>query len=322
MLKRHGIIGGGIVLLSVAGSFALAGRSPPEQAPRGAFPLIGAEDAPKPPAAPPATTPEDRFLGVIVARESVDLAARHEGRVTAVHVRIGDSVPQGGPIASLDVRTLRLDLDMAAAELKVAQAERDKAGVELAQTEERLARKQKLSAEGLTSGEDLSTALYEKKLAGVRVSVTEAELSRKRARVEQLRQTRDDAEIRAPFAGVIAGRYVDPGANVTPETRIVRLNSMDELFVRFAVPEPKRARLRVGLRVLVAINDSSGEASPSPSPSPAPLALHGVIEKIAPEVDAASRMVLVESKLELSSDAKSRIFSGAIARVSVLDDQP
>ncbi len=317
MLVRYGIVVGGVALFSVAGSLALAERSPPEQPPRGAFPAVGSEDASKLTTAREAKAAEDRFLGVILARESVDVAARHEGRITAVHVRIGDLVPQGGHIASLDVRTLRLDLDMAAADLRVAQAERDQAGVELAQTEERLARKQKLSAEALVSGEDLSTALYEKKLAGVRVAVTEAELSRKRARVEQLRQTREDADIRAPFAGVVAGRYVDPGANVTQETSIVRLNSIDELFVRFAVPEPKRARLRVGLRVLVEVGEGAGEGSVS-----ATAPVHGTIEKIAPEVDAASRMVLVESKLDLTSDAKSRLYSGAIARVSVADDEP
>jgi RND family efflux transporter MFP subunit len=317
MLGRQGIVVGGVVLLSVAGSFALAERSLSEQSPRGAFPVIGAEDAPKLAVAPRAAAAEDRFLGVILARESVDVAARHEGRITAVHVRIGDSVPQGGHIASLDVRTLGLDLDMAAADLRVAQAERDKAGVELAQAEERLERKQKLSAEALVSGEELSTAQYQKKLAEVRVAVTEAELSRKRARIEQLRQTRQDADIRAPFAGVVAGRFVDPGANVTPETSIVRLNSMAEPFVRFAVPEPKRARLRAGLRVVVEVGEGAAEGSVAAGSS-----VHGTIEKIAPEVDAASRMVLVEAKLDLPGDAKSRLYSGAIARVSVADDRP
>jgi RND family efflux transporter MFP subunit len=317
MLERQGLLVGGIVLLSVAGSFALAERSPPEQSPRGAFPALGSEDAPKLAGAHRAKAPEDRFLGVILARDSVDVAARYEGRITAVHVRIGDSLPQGGRIASLDVRTLRLDLDMAAADLKVAQAERDKAGVELAQAEERLVRRQKLSAEALASAEELSTALYQKKLAGVRVAVTEAELSRKRARAEQLRQIREDADIRAPFAGVVAHRYFDPGANVTPETPIVRLNSMDELLVRFAVPEPKRARLRVGLRVLVEVSEGAGEGSAGLTGP-----VHGTIERIAPEVDAASRMVIVESKLDLPSETKSRLYSGAIARVSVANDEP
>jgi RND family efflux transporter MFP subunit len=319
MLERQGVVVGGIVLLSVAGSFALAERSSPEQSPRGAFPAAVSEDAPKLAGARRAKASEDPFLGVILARESVDLAARVEGRITAVHVRLGDSLPQGGRIASLDVRTLRLDLDMAAADLKVAQAERDKAGVELAQAEERLARRQTLAAEALASGEELSTALYQKKLAGVRVAVTDAELSRKRARVEQLRQMREDADIRAPFAGVVAVRYVDPGANVTPETPIVRLNSMDELFVRFAVPESKRERLRVGLRVVVEVGEGAGVGAASAGFTGP---VHGTIEKIAPDIDAASRMVIVESKLDLTGDAKSRVYSGAIARVSVADDEP
>jgi RND family efflux transporter MFP subunit len=317
MLKRQALIVGGVVLLSVAGSFALAERSPPEQSPRGAFPAAGSEDAPK--LAGARRAEDDHFLGVILARESVDVAARYEGRITAVHVRLGDSLPQGGRIATLDVRALRLDLDMAAADLRVAQAERDKAGVELAQTEERLARRQKLSAEALATAEELSTALYQKKLAAVRVAVTEAELSRKRARLEQLRELREDADIRAPFAGVVAARYFDPGANVTPETPIVRLNSMNELFVRFAVPEPKRARLRVGLRVVVGVGEEAGEGSGSAGFTGP---VRGTIERISPEIDAASRMVIVESKLDLTSDAKSRLYSGAIARVSVVDDEP
>jgi multidrug efflux pump subunit AcrA (membrane-fusion protein) len=172
--------------------------------------------------------------------------------------------------------------------------------VELAEAEERLARQQSLSAEALTSGEDLAAARYQAKLARVRVEATAAQVRQQRARAEKIRQVNAEAEIRAPFEGIIALRYIDPGARMRQSEPIVRLIAADERFVRFAVPEERAAEVVVGLPVRI----SAGR-----------LELAGRVEKIAPEVDAASRMVLVEAGLDISAGALNAVLSGEIARV-------
>jgi RND family efflux transporter MFP subunit len=197
---------------------------------------------------------------------------------------------------------------MAEATVKTALVEQERAVVELAEAEERFARRKSLSADALASGEDLSTARYQHKLAETRLSAVRAQLAEKRSQVEKLRQSNADAEIRAPFDGIVAARYVDPGANVTPATPIVRLISAGDLFVRFAVPEEKARALAVGIAVRVSAGDDRAS-------------LRGSIEKVAPEIDAASRMVIVEARLD-KPGAGGPVLSGEMAHVSIEERRP
>jgi RND family efflux transporter MFP subunit len=298
----------GLVLLFVAGSAALAtiGRAaapavipepePPQPAPSADLARPGrTEEAP--PASP---APGEGLLGVILARASVDMAAPAEGRIRAVDVRIGDRVAAGGRIARIDLPDARFELEVAEASAKAAQLENDKAKVELAEAEERLERRKSLSAEALTSGEDLSAARYQARLMAVRVDATAAQMRQQRARVEQLRQANTEADIRAPFDGIVAVRYADPGARVRQGEPIVRLIAASERFVRFAVPEERASEVTVGLPVRVDADH---------------LELAGRVEKIAPEIDAASRMVFVEAGLEQGAGTPGAVLSGEIARV-------
>ncbi len=307
MTQTRTALVGGFLLLSVAASISLARTPGPERALGSAVsaePMAAAREAALPSAsapAPSAAAPTSDFLGVVLARASVDLAARFDGRIRAVHVRLGDVVPAGASVASLDIPGLRFDLNMAEAEAHASEVEQSRAAVELTQAEERLARRRALSAEALATGEDLAAATYQQKLAEVAVQTARAQLEGKRARVGQLRKNTDDTEIRAPFEGIVAARYVDPGANVTSATAIVRLLSARDFFVRFAVPEESAARLSIGAPVGVSLGGA---------------ALHGAVDKISPEVDAASRMIIVEAQLDAASlDMKAR--SGEMARVSI-----
>lgn len=308
MTQTRTALVGGFILLSVAASIALARTPGPERALGSS---VFAEPVPSSRVAIPASAsasaapiaPASDFLGVVIARASVDLAARFDGRIRAVHVRLGDVVPAGASVASLDIPGLRFDLSMAEAEVHAAEVDQGRAVVELTQAEERLARRRALSAEALATGEDLAAATYQQKLAEVAVETARAQLAGKRAHVGQLRKNTDDTEIRAPFEGIVAARYVDPGANVTSATPIVRLLSAKDFFVRFAVPEESAARLSIGALVEVRLGGA---------------ALHGSVDKVSPEVDAASRMIIVEARLDAASlDMKAR--SGEMARVSIVE---
>jgi multidrug efflux pump subunit AcrA (membrane-fusion protein) len=85
---------------------------------------------------------------------------------------------------------------------------------------------------------------------------------------------------------------------------VVRLISSSDLWVRFAAPEETAARLSVGLPVRVRVGGAEQ-------------VLSGVIEKVAPEVDAASRMIFAEARLQVPGGSKAHLLSGGVARVTV-----
>jgi multidrug resistance efflux pump len=73
-------------------------------------------------------------------------------------------------------------------------------------------------------------------------------------------------------------------------------------MVRFAIPEGERRRVAPGQPVTVVPRGSGAK-------------LAGTVEKIAPEVDAASGMVLAEARIDPSGDAAAVLQPGEVVRV-------
>ncbi|WP_437724241.1 HlyD family efflux transporter periplasmic adaptor subunit [Sorangium sp. So ce861] len=102
-------ITGAALAVPLAGALALAGLRAPDVAvlePHlGAFRAAALPSAPAIDASPPDRSEPPRpahpgFVGVLLSRRSVDLAARSEGRLRAVHVRLGDRVASGALLAT------------------------------------------------------------------------------------------------------------------------------------------------------------------------------------------------------------------------------
>jgi RND family efflux transporter MFP subunit len=257
---------------------------------------------PSPTAAPSLPTPES-FVGVILSHLSADVAPRFEGRLRDVRVRLGDRVGVGQVLAELDAPSLRFELRAAEAALAVAGVDEVRTKVELAEAQERLGQRQSLASESLVTGEELSASRYQERLAATKLESSRAQAAERLAQVERLRKDNADAQIVAPFDGIIAARYADPGGTVRPATPVVRLVSTRDLFVRFAVPEGRAGAVAVGGAVRV----RTGEGRPG---------LEGSVERVAPEIDAASRMVFVEARLA-SPEAEAPLLVGEMARVSM-----
>lgn len=249
--------------------------------------------------ASPAAAPG--FLGLVVAPATVDVTSQLEARVRAIAVRPGDRVTRGAVVAELDTRTARQELAMAAAELATARTDRQRAELELAQAEERLSRRQttvELPSGPVTtvSGEELSAARHQQKLAAVRVAAAQAAIASRQAHLDELRTLVAEGAVRAPFDGTVAARFADVGALIHKGTPIVRLIEGGELRVRFAIPEDRADALAPGDRVRI----TAGSAT-----------LDAVVDKVAPEIDAASRVVFAEASLS----APARVRAGQVARV-------
>ena len=146
----------------------------------------------------------------------------------------------------------------------------------------------------------------QEQISAARLRGSDADLAGKRERIDQLREMLRDAHIVAPFDGTIAARYVDPGATVSRSAPIVRVISPTSLVIRFAVPEEQAADIALGRKVIVRV--ASMDAT-----------MGAVIESIAPEIDAALRMVVVEARLA-GAGRTDTIPSGAVARVLLSPD--
>lgn len=286
----------GVLLVGLALTGCATRVSPPEEpAPSTPEPsqVIGSEASRRPTPREPHAVP---FVGVVIPRETVDVAAETTGRLERVEVRVGDRVEAGDVLARVDTRLLSQDLAMAEASLNALEAEVERRRVELDNAQSRHERRSALPE--TFSREELSASRLEVETARSALKAAEARLREQQARIEQLREALASSTVRAPFTGTVALRYLDPGAAISPGTPVLRLITPGDLLVRFAVPPAAAEQLALGQPVEVEVQEVN-------------LRARAIIDHIAPEIDTASQMVFMEARFE----EDGRLRPGFVARV-------
>lgn len=196
--------------------------------------------------------------GSLRALRQVKLFNQEEGQIERVLVREGDSVRRGQVLAKLDARILRAELRKAAAKRR--------------QAENELKNLKSLAAKKLVSENTLERAK-------TTFDVARADESVFTTRVSYM-------TIRAPFAGKVAARLVEPG-NIAPKhTHLLTLVDPRQLVTDVQVSELLISRLNRGDRAEVRI-DALGDK-----------VYVGKILRIYPTIDPATRLGRIEVLLK------------------------
>jgi RND family efflux transporter MFP subunit len=220
---------------------------------------------------------------MVVAEESVEMSARQAGRIEHILVELGQRVTRDTLLATLDARSARKDRQMADATAGAAAAQVNKATIDLKEAGDRFVRLRRLGS-NLVSAEDLSAAIFKVQAARTQLASARAGLREQKARQGLVDSTMSDTEMRAPFDGKVAARYLNAGAVVAAGTPVLRLISDRELTVRFAVPADRAAALKPELPIVARLEPPGGEVP-------------GLVTTFSPEIDAASGMLFVEARL-------------------------
>src|SRR5690606_29389517 len=179
-----------------------------------------------------------------VFADAVDVSSRVAGHVASVAVRIGDVVEAGAELARIDDAILARQLResqariaaqrtlVATAEINVRAAKRDRQ------------RALELAPRGVVSRQELDDLSTTQEQREAELATAKARLQEEQARAAILRADREDTVVRAPFAGVVARRDVEPGAFVAVGASLLRLVARAPLRVRFRVPEVDLEGLR------------------------------------------------------------------------------
>ena len=268
--------------------------------------------------------------GNLVCDERVVVGAKVAGRIAELGqdtanqtVDLGSAVRAGDLLARLETDELQLKVQQAESQLEQVRATLglevneddsllDPAKVPSVVQEKSLwdaaldnwKRAQALEQETAISGEelqqrksavDVAAARYESALHSVNESV--AQLGVRRAELGLARQALQDAEVRAPFDGIVEQRFVAPGAYVQVGAPIVMLDKVDPWRFRSSVPEREAASVQLGQEVLVHIE---GELDP----------LKAKVTRISPSVDLSNRSLTVEAS-PVAGDASDAVGSSA-----------
>jgi len=243
------------------------------------------------------------YVGVIFARQSADIVARSEGLLQTISANLGDRLKAGDVIAHIDSYSVNQQLEMAEAALRSVQADQRHEEFEFKDAEARYRRRQELAEEDLISKEDLATARVQVDRAEAKLQAAAARVAEQMAHLNDVKGAEANTVIRAPFDGTVAARYLDAGAAVRSGSPIISLIRPEDLWVRFAVPETKRAWLIIGKLLHFQLEGST-------------VSVPATIEYVAPSIIADSQELLVEARLSVPAALRDQIRPGASGRVS------
>ncbi|UFJ39787.1 efflux RND transporter periplasmic adaptor subunit [Brevibacillus humidisoli] len=236
---------------------------------------------------------KQEIYGIVTPRQELALSFGTSGTIDHILVEKGSHVQKGSLLATLDTAVWQQELAAAQNEVRLAQVEREEMlqgddseavrlqKLQLERAEEQAKRAvqayeqaQQLYDNGAIAREELDRRAWEKKNAELTLQeeqITYEELLNEtdssevvaaQVRVEQataeLRRAQQDvrqAELRAPFAGVVADIYRTASEQISSSQEVIRLIDPAEWIVQLQVDSGQIGQWQVGKRVTVASGD-------------------------------------------------------------------
>ncbi|MCB2101179.1 MAG: efflux RND transporter periplasmic adaptor subunit [Rhodobacterales bacterium] len=185
-------------------------------------------------------------IGRLVARRKGEVAARISAPVDTFQVAVGDRVETGDVIAVLVKDELRWNL-----ELRKAEAAKTTAALQTTNVELKLRRQELARLERLRQSAAFSQAKYEDKRQEVLQAESvaaehEAALASARAQVRLAELNLSNADVRAPYGGVVAYRHTEAGSYVNKGQPLVDLIDDRSLEIEADVPSQRTSGLAQG----------------------------------------------------------------------------
>ena len=233
---------------------------------------------------------DDRIVatGELTSPNHAVIAAEGGGRITSLYIDEGKPAAKGARVLEVDPERRELELRAARAQNAEAQA----AMIEGQRAADRVA------------------ALYKKNVASkaqLDTAQTQLTLFRSRAdgaaaRLGEAERARRDAEVKAPFSGLVAQRFTNVGEFVQPGARLFELVALDPIEVEFRVAEVDSSRVQPGQTVDVRVAPFPDEV------------FAATVTLVSPMIDPATRTLRVKGTLP---NPEGRLRPGLFARADL-----
>lgn len=246
--------------------------------------------------------------GTLVSPDQARVSSEVAGVVKDVNVQLGTEVRVGDVLIRIEPRELNLALERAESALRQVEAQ---LGIDRAQDkqpppDEQIAsvrqasanrddaraafeRAQQLNGRGLLPKSDRDTAETRMKVTEANyqaavdnVRSLKASLQDRRASHELAQKKLNDASVRAPVAGSVSERLVQPGEFIRENTPVATIVQMNPLKLKTAIQEKNAGVIKAGQTVDFVVEAFADKT------------FHGTVAYVSPAVDQATRTFPVE----------------------------
>jgi HlyD family secretion protein len=244
-------------------------------------------------------------IGQIEPRIEFKVKSKISGIVKRCSVEMGDSVETGDAL-------FEIVPDPTPSELVEAQRRLDAAQSAYTRAESGWQRAQELAREGITAADDLDSNREEFELARIEHASAQDNLELVRKGRIAGRGRSMESVIRAPAAGIVLARNIDPGDPVVPltsfqeGTELATIADMDDLIFRGTVDEIDVGKLQLGVEARLKIGALPEDI------------VTGRLTRIAPQAVEEEGARLFEVEIELEPVQKVTLRAGYSANADLV----
>ena len=179
----------------------------------------------------------------------VAVGAQVSGRITALHVKLGDTVKKDSLVAEIDSTTQSNDLKTAQASLANVRAQRQESEADLENAQTTLVRQQTIFRNQAGSKADLDSAEANVKKITAQIAALDAQITSAEVAVETARANLSYTHITAPMDGTVLAIVNQQGQTVNAAQSaptIVILGQVDTMIVRTEISEADVVKVKMG----------------------------------------------------------------------------
>ncbi|MBO0345523.1 efflux RND transporter periplasmic adaptor subunit [Roseibium sp. CAU 1637] len=239
--------------------------------------------------------------GIIRPSTLVAVGAQVSGRITGVHVVIGDKVEAGELVAEIDSVTQVNDLRTAEASLAQVKAQLVERQADLGLSRQVFERQKTLSSQNATAVSELQSAEADVKVVEAQIAALEAQVDAAEVAVETAEANLDYTRITAPKAGTVLAIVNQEGQTVNAAQSaptIVVLGDLSVMTVRAEISEADVVNVSPGQPVRFTI---IGEPEKSYS---------STLESIEPAPESITSDSAISSDSSSSTDTSAIYYNG------------
>lgn len=194
------------------------------------------------------------YTADISPNQTVNLFSRVDGSIAKMYVDRGDRVKAGQLLLEIDHTDYVHAVNRAKANLAAAKAEVFRQDASIRNARLTLDRMKALIKDQFVSQQDLDTAQVNYDLASAQIETYRAQVQQMEVALQQAETNLTYSYIRAPFAGYVAERNLDPGAYVTGSTAststmsrgILSLHDIETVRILIEVVEKDIPLVKIG----------------------------------------------------------------------------